>query len=114
MASSQDPPTTPVNPTPPNPTSPAPTDRPAELAVVDLADRLGVDPGQIRVISVEEVTWRDGSLGCPQPGMMYPQVLTDGTRIVLDAAGTRYEYHAGGSRGPFLCEDPQPPLPTSP
>jgi hypothetical protein len=80
--------------------------------VADLAGRLGVDPGEVRVVSVEEVTWPDGSLGCPQPGMMYPQVLTDGTRIALEAGGKRYEYHAGGPRGPFLCEDPQHPQPT--
>ncbi len=76
----------------------------------DLARRLGVDPSEVTVVSVEEVTWRDGSLGCPRPGMMYPQVLTDGSRVVLQAqGGRRYEYHAGGRRSAFLCENPEPP-----
>jgi hypothetical protein len=78
-------------------------------AVADLARRLGVEPSAITVATVEEVTWRDGSIGCPQPGMMYPQVLTDGSRVVLEAEGRRYEYHAGGRRSAFLCENPEPP-----
>lgn len=78
-------------------------------AVDDLAQRLGVASSQIRVVTQEEVTWRDGSMGCPQPGMMYPQVLTDGTRVVLEVDGRQYEYHAGGRRSAFLCENPEPP-----
>jgi len=72
-------------------------------ACADLAQRLGVHPSDVVVVRVEEVTWRDGSLGCPQPGMAYPQVLTPGHRFVLEHAGRRYEYHSGGRRGPFLC-----------
>ncbi|MPZ61522.1 MAG: hypothetical protein GEU93_09535 [Propionibacteriales bacterium] len=83
-------------------------------AVADLADRLDVGPEQIEVLSVEEVTWRDRSLGCPRPGMMYVQVLTPGNRIVLEYGGRRYEYHSGGSRRPFLCKNPQPPLENRP
>jgi hypothetical protein len=80
-------------------------------AVADLSKRLGTEPGQIGVVSVEEVTWRDGSMGCPRPGMMYPQVLTNGTRVVLEYDGKRYEYHSGGRRSAFLCENPEPPAP---
>ena len=78
-------------------------------AVADLSRRLGVDTSDITVVSSEEVTWRDGSLGCPRPGMMYPQVLTDGSKMVLEYRGKRYEYHAGGRRSAFLCENPEPP-----
>jgi hypothetical protein len=80
-------------------------------AVADLSKRLGAEQGQIGVVSVEEVTWRDGSMGCPRPGMMYPQVLTNGTRVVLEHDGKRYEYHSGGQRSAFLCENPEPPAP---
>lgn len=82
---------------------------PAGVAVADLAKRLSVDAGQIKVVSVDEVTWSDASLGCPKPGMMYAQVLVDGTRIVLEANGKRYEYHSGQGRAPFFCENPSPP-----
>lgn len=54
----------------------------------------------------EEVTWRDGSLGCPQPGMRYKQVLVNGYRIVLRHGGSEYPYHGAGARPPFLCERP--------
>lgn len=77
-----------------------------ELAVADLAARLEIAPAEVEVLRVEEVTWRDGSLGCPQPGMFYTQALVDGARIVLSARGRRYEYHQGGRRAPFLCEHP--------
>ena len=61
--------------------------------VADLASRLGVSASQIVVVSAEEVTWRDGSLGCPEPGMAYTQALVNGTRIRLSSGGVLYEYH---------------------
>ena len=79
---------------------------PARLAVADLAARLGVAESDVVVDSVEEVTWRDGSLGCAEKGMMYTQALVDGSRITLSVDGRRYEYHSGGRRAPFLCERP--------
>ena len=60
-------------------------------------------------MSTDEVTWRDGSIGCPEPGMNYTQALVPGIRVVLELDGVRYEYHAGGARSIFLCENPQPP-----
>ena len=79
---------------------------PLEQAKADLAERLGVPVDDVTVVSSEEVTWPDSSLGCPQPGMMYAQVLTEGSRILLSAGGRTYEYHSGGQRAPFLCETP--------
>jgi hypothetical protein len=72
----------------------------------DLAERLAVDPADIEVIETQEVVWRDSSLGCPQPGMVYAQVLTDGMLVRLRHGDSVYEYHSGGSRGAFLCENP--------
>lgn len=96
------------DPTTPTPTpSTKPPTGPAALAVSDLATRLGETDAEIEVVSQEEVTWPDSSLGCPKPGMMYAQVLTPGLRIVLSAGGKRYEYHSGGQRPPFYCENPK-------
>ena len=75
------------------------------IAVEDLAQRLAVDESEIEVRSARPVTWPDASLGCPQPGMKYAQVATDGALIELAYAGTVYPYHMGGSvYRPFLCE----------
>ena len=78
-------------------------ERLVEIAKADLAARLGVDAASITVVTAEAVTWPDGSLGCPQPGMSYTQVMVDGARIVLAVGGEEYAYHSGGNRSPFLC-----------
>jgi hypothetical protein len=84
-----------------------------DIAVSDLADRLDVDASEIDVVSVEEVTWPDGSLGCPRPGMNYTQALVDGELIVLAVDGTEHEYHAGRGGEAFYCPADQatPPVP---
>ena len=76
-------------------------------AVDDLAQRLGVQPDEVTVVSGELVTWPDAGLGCREPGRMYPQVVMDGARIILAHDGRRYSYHTGGRTStPFLCEHP--------
>ncbi len=78
-----------------------------ERAIEDLARRQGADKSQIVVVSVDEVEWRDASLGCPQPGQMYAQVITPGYRITLEIGGKQYPYHADLNRRVFLCEQPR-------
>ncbi len=75
-----------------------------DLAKTDLAERLDIKIDAITLVSYEDVVWSDSSLGCPQPGMAYLQVPKDGSRIVLEFEGTTYDYHTGGGRDPFLCE----------
>jgi hypothetical protein len=75
-----------------------------DQAVADLATRLKIDASKIDTISAQSVSWPDGGLGCPQPGMAYTQVMVDGSLIQLSANGTSYSYHSGGSRAPFLCQ----------
>lgn len=79
-----------------------------EVAVADLVGRLHVDAASVTVVSARAMTWPDRSLGCPQPGMAYPQTQVDGTLIELSVGGTVYRYHSGGSRSPFLCENASP------
>jgi len=76
-----------------------------DAAKTDLAQRLGIEVNEVLVRSAEEVTWSDSSLGCPQPGKVYAQVLTEGAVIRLGFDGVDYSYHAGEGRQPFLCED---------
>lgn len=98
-----------VDPRPSSSPSSAPsTGTPSDVvrAVDDLAATLGLTADEIEVVSTEEVTWRDGSRGCAQPGEMYTQALVDGLRITLRAGEHTYEYHSGGSRPPARCEKP--------
>ncbi len=80
--------------------------------MADLSERLGVPEADIEVISAQPVVWPDASLGCPEPGMQYAQVTTDGALIELGSAGTTYSYHMGGSTyEPFSCENPAGTIP---
>ncbi len=78
-------------------------------AMADLATRLSVDTSAIAVTRHEEVSWSDGSLGCPKPGFNYPQVITAGYLIVLSVDGRQYEYHGKPGGAPFYCSTPRPP-----
>lgn len=73
------------------------------VALADAVQRSGIDAAALRVASAERVTWSDGSLGCPQPGMLYTQALVPGYRIRIDAAGNTLDYHAGLRGAPRLC-----------
>lgn len=63
------------------------------LAIADLAGKLQLRPEEITVRQVDETEWPDSSLGCPEPGRAYLQVITPGYRVVLGARGQQYVYH---------------------
>lgn len=69
----------------------------------DLARRALVKPETITVVSATEQQWPDGSLGCPQPGQMYTQMIVPGYRVVLGAGGERYAYHSDRSGHFIVC-----------
>jgi len=91
-----------------------------ERAKNDLAARLSIPVAEISLVETKEVVWPDSSLGCPQPGMEYLQVPEDGAQILLQAQEKVYDYHVGGARGLFLCENasgspyPPPAAPAAP
>lgn len=78
----------------PAPGWPAGADASVRAAINDLAARLEIAPENVQVVSVQAIDWSDTSLGCPQPGMFYAQVITLGYKIVLSAEGKQVEYHA--------------------
>jgi hypothetical protein len=81
-----------------------------EAAVADAAERAGVEAGSVSVLLAERVTWSDGSLGCPEPGMMYTQALVPGYRVVVEAGGNELAFHgASGGDGLRFCAQPEPP-----
>lgn len=66
---------------------------PVATAIADFAGQAQVDPAAVILRQFERVTWPDGSLGCPQPGMMYTQALIDGYWLELAAGDRSAEYH---------------------
>jgi hypothetical protein len=58
-----------------------------------LAKQLGIGAGEIGVVSIGEKSWPDSSLGCPEEGRLYLQVVTPGYAVRLEARGRIYEYH---------------------
>ncbi len=80
--------TSPLSPLPVPPTNPA-----AAAAIDALSAELDLAPQEIAILSAEEVAWPDTSLGCPQPGMMYSQIVTPGYQFQLQADGVVYNVH---------------------
>jgi hypothetical protein len=74
-----------------------------EAALADAAKQTGLARSELKVISAEPVTWRDGSLGCPQPGMRYSTALVPGFRVRIQAGGRELDYHASARGRPALC-----------
>lgn len=74
----------------------------------DLAQRMDTAVDQIELVEYRSVSWRDGSLGCPQPGMSYTQALREGYRLQLQINGQQYDYHGASGRAPFYCENANP------
>jgi hypothetical protein len=92
-----------------------------EKAKADLVKQFGVNADQIRVVEARAVTWPDASLGCPQPDMVYAQVLSPGYWVLLEADGRQYPYHTDQGEQIILClvnssdtESPRPLIPVNP
>jgi hypothetical protein len=83
------------------------SEEPLTAAIADLAQQTGRPPEEIGLVSIEAVDWSDASLGCPQEGYMYAQVITPGFRIILEADGQQYEYHTNQADGVILCQQDQ-------
>lgn len=77
-----------------------------ERVIRDAAERARVPADRVDVTRAESVQWRDGSLGCPQPGMSYIQMIVDGYWVELVAGGRPYDYRLDGTGRFVLCEGP--------
>ncbi len=107
-----EPPATPASPRPgAGGTSVRPPDALVGAAQQQLAAYLKLDPNAILLQSANQRDWPDAALGCPKPGMAYPQIVTSGFLLVFtDPAQTKsYEVHTGMSPAQIvLCENNQP------
>jgi hypothetical protein len=66
--------------------------------VADAARRFNVAESAVVIGRAEQLTWSDGSLGCPEPGRTYAQVLVPGFRLVAITSAGELTYHTD-SRG---------------
>jgi len=60
----------------------------------DLEQRSGGQRSEFTLSRAEFVQWNDGSLGCPEPGQVYPQVITSGYRVMIEYHDQSYDYRA--------------------
>ena len=77
----------------------------ADAARALLSSELGIDPMDSSVVTLEFMNWPDASLGCPEAGVGYAQVVVPGYKLLLEHNGSRFELHtnADGTRA-VLCE----------
>jgi hypothetical protein len=80
-----------------------PTDLLARV-LADAAERTGLAQDALAVADSRQVTWSDGSLGCPEPGMNYTQALVPGWHVLVAAGEAMLDYRLA-EQGYFrLCE----------
>jgi hypothetical protein len=90
---------------------------PVELLAVVLAHAAGIvgkDASALTVTRAEFVEWPDGSLGCPEPGMLYPQVITPGYRVEVTHPGGTLDFRLTEEGALRVCEAAVPPDLTTP
>lgn len=78
----------------------------------DAAHRASVAESAVVLRIAEAVTWPNGALGCAQPDRVYTQALVRGWRVVWQAGGREWHFHAGRSANWLWCpsERVQAPL----
>ena len=77
--------------------------------VADAARRFQVAEDAVVLTSAEQVTWSDGSLGCPQPGYSYTQMLVSGFRVTATTSAGRMLYHTDTRGNVVTCGLPVKP-----
>jgi hypothetical protein len=101
----------PTQPAEPSPGSGLSVEAPPELVTAaqqQLAKYLKVSPDALKLQSANAKEWPDGSLGCPEEGMVYPQVLVPGYLLIFtdSAQSVQYEVHTGQSEAQLvLCQN---------
>ena len=87
------------------PVSTAQIPRAVRRAVVaDAAKRFKVAESAVVLARAEQLTWSDGSLGCPEPGRMYTQMLVAGFRVVATTSAGELTYHTDSRGNAVNCQ----------
>lgn len=75
-------------------------------AVALAATELGLPADEFSVHSVEAADWSDTSLGCPEPGVLYAQVIIPGWEISLAHEDRLFKFHADEAGDQVITCDP--------
>lgn len=75
---------------------------PADRARAAVAARLNVPADDVTVVSSTARDFPDSSLDCPEPDMMYQQVITPGHQVIVEAEGRRFDVRVAGA-GARIC-----------
>lgn len=88
--------------------------KPFALISTDLEKRSSLPASSFQITGYDMQTFPNSALGCPDPDLMYTQVLTPGYRIQVAAGGKTYDYRANLA-GTFvlLCGSNGRPVPKS-
>lgn len=91
----------------PEAATPVPTTTTLQQAIsaarADAARRFGAPGQSLELVSAADVTWPDGSLGCPQPDRRYTQAIVPGYRVRLKGPAGLLDYHLSARGGLVLC-----------
>ena len=76
-----------------------------DAALQDAAAHLNVSRDQLQVSQVGSQQWNDASLGCPQPGQLYSQIVTPGFLVMITSGSHQLEYHTDMRGRVTLCHE---------
>ncbi len=77
-----------------------------DLATETLARELHFKEGEAGIPKAYPVKWPDSSLGCPEKGTSYLQVIIPGYRVVFRHGDQVYRVHVGSGRA-VICQEKQ-------
>jgi len=85
----------------------------ADDAVTLLTKTLDVPPEDVTILKIQRVEWRNASLGCPKPGMMYAQVITPGYLVKAEVDGQEQMVHMNEKGHGVVCPADRAQAPAS-
>ena len=76
-----------------------------DAIIKEAATLAKVQREKLVILRAQPVVWNDGSLGCPEPGMMYTQALVNGYWVVIMRKARRTTSASTRAAG-FTCARP--------
>ncbi len=70
-----------------------------QLALATASAQLGVPADNLVLVNWADTAWPDSSLGCPEPGKAYAQIVTPGFVVTVDTDDGAAEVQVHTDRG---------------